>query len=126
MKDMIKGSKLAKFFVLITVVCLASTLFLVGCGGSGSSTDTSQKADWEVFLDDYEVFADKYADLMKKYKENPTDQSIVKEFQTLGEEALEWQNRAQSLDTKSMSADDQKKFAEEAQRIGKKITSAMS
>lgn len=68
--------------------------------GSGSSSDTGNEStsvstsgssgDCDEFLRDYEAFIVEYVKVLKKYKDNPTDMSIMSDYTRLMTKAAEW------------------------------------
>ena len=46
--------------------------------------------DCDTFLKNYEKFIDKYIVVLKKYKENPSDATIMTEYSELAAEAVRW------------------------------------
>jgi hypothetical protein len=51
-----------------------------------------QTADCEKFLRDYEAFVNSYIRLYKKYKANPSDVTIIEEYNDAARQALEMEN----------------------------------
>ena len=46
------------------------------------------------YLKDYDAFADQYVEVSKKYKANPEDPSLVKEYTDLAAKAMKWSEQA--------------------------------
>ena len=46
------------------------------------------------YLKDYQAFADQYVKVSKKYKENPEDPALVKEYTDLASKAAKWAEEA--------------------------------
>jgi hypothetical protein len=96
---------------------------------SGSSTSNSSEAeksdesnstsDCEEFLKGYEDFMDSYIAILKKYKNNPTDASILSEYTSVLSEASEWSSK-----TADCAADAE--FAAKFTEIQMKIANAAS
>lgn len=105
-----------KFLAIVLVLMLM--LSLAACGGETSTTDvntdtSSEQSDvtvetdvaeeasgdeeWRQFLADYEVWVDEYVALMEKYNDNPTDPTLITDYTTLAQEALEWSEKAESV-----------------------------
>lgn len=58
-----------------------------------SSEASSSSGDCDEFLADYEVFMVKYIDILKKYKNNPSDTSILSEYTSIMSEASQWSSK---------------------------------
>lgn len=54
----------------------------------------SNDGDCEAFLKGYEKFADDYVAIMKKYKENPSDASILQDYTRIMSDAADWSSQA--------------------------------
>jgi hypothetical protein len=50
-------------------------------------------AEWDEYLDDYEEYMDDYIELMKNMKDDPSDMSILTEYQSLMEKGQEWSTK---------------------------------
>lgn len=66
-------------------------------------TDTEA---WKQFLKDYEAWADSYVDFMKKYKDNPSDISLISEYGKLLAETAEWSEKAEEYEEALEEDDD--------------------
>jgi hypothetical protein len=87
---------------------------------NSESTDVSSSSgDCYEFLDNYEKFMDDYIAILKKYKNDPTDASILSEYTSILSEASEW-----STKTADCAADT--KFAAKFAAIQMKIANAAS
>jgi len=107
----IMGGKCMKtlFAILLSFIL---TLSLVGCNNSAGESniiknnseienvgkDTKENNEkWKNFLNDYENWVDEYVEFMKKYKENPTDLSLLKDYADLAKETLQWSDKAENI-----------------------------
>lgn len=86
---------------------------------SESNEVSSSSGDCDEFLDGYEKFMDDYIAILKKYKNDPTDASILSEYTSIMSEATEW-----STKTADCAADE--KFAAKFTAIQMKIANAAS
>ncbi len=103
-----------KFLALILFVILVCTLS--ACGGNSSDvslgetdvvvetqdteTDVSaetQTVAWEDFLDEYETWVDQYIVFMKKYKESPSDLSLLADYADMMTEMADWTEKSQQV-----------------------------
>lgn len=60
------------------------------------TTSTGTGSDCDQFLKDYEDFATRYIAIVKKYKENPTDPSLLKEYADLSTQLQDIEKNAQN------------------------------
>ena len=58
-----------------------------------NTVSETDEYDCDTFLKDYDKFVDKYISVLKKYKENPTDMTIMTEYSELAAEAAKWQGK---------------------------------
>ncbi|MCR9172902.1 MAG: hypothetical protein NXI10_10435 [bacterium] len=58
-----------------------------------SSDDSYSAEDWDEVLDDYEEYVDTYISIIKKQKADPTDMSILTEYQELVKQGTEWSKK---------------------------------
>jgi len=86
---------------------------------SESNEVSSSSGDCDEFLEGYEKFMDDYIAILKKYKNDPTDASILSEYTSMMSEATEW-----STKTADCAADP--KFAAKFVEIQTKIANAAS
>ncbi len=73
--------------------------------------------DCSAFLDEYEEFVDDYIDVLKKYKANPSDMSILSDYQEMAAKATEMQNDAKNCSSA--------KYANRVNKITQKLTKAL-
>jgi len=65
-----------------------------------SSDDTNNNSagesvsDCDQFIEDYDAFADSYIKMLKKYKDDPSDASILTEYTEVSQKAIEMQTEA--------------------------------
>jgi hypothetical protein len=84
-----------------------------------TSEEESPSDEWNEVLDGYEDYVDDYSAILKKQKADPTDMSIMTEYQALMQKGSEWSTkmsemsssfgpeqltRMQSIQSKLMSA----------------------
>jgi hypothetical protein len=89
---------------------------------SGSSEDnksSSSSGDCDEFLEGYEKFMVEYIAVLKKYKNNPTDASILSEYTSVMSKASEWSSKTSDCASDS-------KFASKFSEIQMKIANAAS
>lgn len=80
------------------------------------TSSVSYSGDCEQFIKDYEAFADSYIKLLKKYKENPTDETILTEYTEASQKAIALQTDASNCTDAS--------YANKLLEIGNKIAKA--
>ncbi len=86
---------------------------------SESGESSGDSGDCDEFLDGYESFMDDYISIMKKYKDDPSDASILSEYSSVMSEATEW-----SAKTADCAANPE--FASKFMAIQMKISKAAS
>lgn len=142
---MVKGKK--SLLTLVVIVCLASTMMLVGCSSEekadqkadtpaastenkdnasenkDNASDSKGKAEWEEFLDEYEVWADSYVAFVDKYLANPSDPTLLSDYTKMSSDVSQWSSRAADIQ-QSLTSEDSVKFLERANEITEKLTDA--
>lgn len=91
---------------------------------NNDSLDNSNDEAWRQFLKDYEAWVDKYVEFMKKYKQNPTDMTLLSEYSEFLKQTVEWSEKAEKYenDLKNASPKVLTEYLETLSRISKKIT----
>lgn len=79
---------------------------------------------WRQFLKDYEAWVDDYVEFMTKYKENPTDTSLISDYAQFVTQTAEWAEKAEKYKSNSdnISPEILSEYIETLSRITKKIT----
>jgi len=81
--------------------------------------DSSPSDEWNETLDDYEEYVDDYVSLIKKQKADPTDMSIMTEYQELMQKGTKW-----STKMSEMSSDFGPEQLSRMQKIQSKLSKA--
>ena len=89
---------------------------------SNISDLSDENAEWEEFLDDYEEWVDEYIVLVKKYKENPTDGSIVSDYTEMLSEINEWTEKADEIKLELEGTDEATDFSVRLLKIVGKLS----
>lgn len=63
----------------------------------GSTDETSSSDEWNEVLDDYEAYVDDYIAIIKKQKADPSDISIMTEYQGLMQKGTEWSTKMSEM-----------------------------
>ena len=63
----------------------------------GSTDETSSSDEWNEVLDDYEAYVDDYIAIIKKQKADPSDMSIMTEYQGLMQKGTEWSTKMSEM-----------------------------
>jgi predicted small lipoprotein YifL len=101
-------------------VSLASTITNPkGTESVETGQNNSSGTDCETFLNEYEKFVMAYIDVIKKYKENPTDNSILTDYSKMVAEANDWTGKIQDCQNDS-------KFAQKYMELTTRIATAAS
>lgn len=140
-----------KQILSISTVVLFALLSLTSCSDkNNANTTTSQEAvssnteitvsettsisnsintEWKTFLSEYEEWTDNYIELIKKYQENPTDTSLLTDYNEMAKQAIEWSEKAEKLtDTlkESLSTEDLKEYNNHLSKIVEKLNKAIN
>ena len=75
-------------------------------------------------MKDYEAWVDDYIEIIKKYKDNPTDMSILSDYTEMMSEAAEWTEKADEIELELEDTDEALEYTKEVLRIAGKITEA--
>lgn len=86
--------------------------------------NTNDETDWEEFLLNYETWVDDYIAIVKKYKDNPTDASILSDYTEMVAEIAEWAERADEIKLEIEDTSDALEYTKEVLRIAGKIAEA--
>ena len=121
-----------KICMVLIVVSLFGTM--VGCnvGEISKKTETSSStstnsSEWKQFLGDYEKWVDSYVEVMKKYKDNPTDTSILEDYTKMATEITEWTTKAEKVQLElENDSEATKEYLETLSRIVEKFSSVAS
>ena len=76
---------------------------------------------FKEMMDSYEAFFDEYIDFMKKYKENPSDLSLISEYTEYLSKYSDYMSKLSAVDTDSLSAADLAYYTEVNARITKEL-----
>ena len=78
---------------------------------------------WRQFLKDYEAWVDTYVEFMGKYKDNPTDMSLISDYSKFIQQTAEWAEEAEKYqsDLENASPEILGEYVETLGRITKKI-----
>ena len=116
-----------KVLALLLAVLMIVSLTACGAQSTEDKNDSSvngvvsnNNTGWKEFLKDYEEWVDDYIALTKKYKDNPTDTSILSEYTEMAAEVTEWAERADDLESE-LSAAEAAEYAEELAKIASKL-----
>ena len=89
---------------------------------SKSDTDSgSVSPSFKETMDSYETFFDSYIEFMNKYKENPSDLTLLSEYADYMSKYSDCMSKLSAIDTKNLSAADLAYYTEVHARILKKI-----
>lgn len=92
---------------------------------TATAASNSSTSDWRQFLKDYEEWVDSYVEFMKKYKNNPTDASLLTEYSKFMTDTTEWSKKAQKYqdELQNLSAEDLSEYMKSVTSILEKINS---
>ena len=76
------------------------------------------------FLDSYEAFMDEYVVFMGKYKENPSDTTLLLEYSKYLQKYSDFVAKAEAIDQKNLSKADLSYYLEVTSRVSQKLLNA--
>ncbi len=78
---------------------------------------------WRQFLKDYEAWVDTYVEFMEKYKDNPTDMSLISDYAKFVQQTAEWAEKAEKYqsDLENASPEILGEYVETLGRITKRM-----
>ena len=79
----------------------------------------------KAFLDSYERFVDEYVAFMRKYKQNPTDLSLLTEYADIMQKYSDFETAIDRYDSNSMSTADAAYYLEVTTRCTQKMLKIM-
>lgn len=87
------------------------------------SSDVENDVSWRQFLKDYETWVDTYVEFMEKYKDNPTDVSLISDYSKFVQQTAEWAEEAEKYqsDLENASPEILGEYVETLGRITKRI-----
>ncbi len=86
------------------------------------STDVSiSNTDWRQFLKEYEEWVDKYIVIVEKYKNNPTDMSILSDYMDMVSEMVEWSEKSDDITYELENTNDAIEYSKELLKIAEKL-----
>lgn len=132
----------------LSIILLFVIVFsIVGCGGERTDNDlasteisselevsnssketTSENSDveWKKFLKDYEKWVDEYISITKKYKDNPSDMTILSDYTSMMTELTEWYSKVDDMqkELENASSSELVEYSKELARIAAKLAEA--
>ena len=91
-----------------------------------SDVEETSSTDWESFLDEYEAWVDDYIEIVKKYKNNPTDMSILSDYSAMMTEMADWSTKADGVasELEDASPSELAKYSARLAKIAAKLAEA--
>ena len=88
--------------------------------------EETQPVAWEDFLDEYEAWVDQYIGFMQKYKENPSDLSLLGDYADMMTEMTDWAEKSQKVqdDLEKASPSEISKYSARLAQIATKLAKA--
>lgn len=101
-----------------------------GTSGESVSEETAGKeeknddAPWKKFLKEYEDWVDNYIAVLNKYKEDPTELSVLSDYSKMIADLADWTGRIEDVQDSIMDVDDAVEYSKEILRIAAKLADA--
>lgn len=91
-----------------------------------TASDTADNMDgWRQFLADYEAWANSYIEMIERYKEDPSNATILSEYTKMMQQAVEWAENAESYQSElEASPEALAEYCEMLARIMERIAEA--
>lgn len=89
--------------------------------GAVETTSSGIRPEFKEAMDTYEAFYDEYCELMKKYKENPTDWTILTKYLEMMSKIEEVDKAFEAWNSSDMSSEELKYYLDVSARIQKKL-----
>lgn len=88
--------------------------------------DAESNVEWKQFLNEYEEWVDKYIEITKKYKDNPSDMSILSDYTDMMSELTEWTTKTEDMEKEleNASPTELAEYSAELARIAAKLANA--
>lgn len=84
------------------------------------------RPEFKEAMDSYEAFYDEYCDLLKKYKENPTDTSLLSEYADMMQTLVDMDEKFKAWEDNDLNSEELKYYIEVSSRISKKLLDTAS
>ena len=88
---------------------------------ANNTTSSEIDADFKAAMDSYEKFFDEYVAIMKKYKENPTDLSILTDYATYMGQYADMIQKFEEWESKDLNTAEAAYYVDVQARITKKL-----
>lgn len=89
------------------------------------TTDKNDASEWKKFIKEYDEWVDDYIAIVKKYKDNPTDFSILADYTEMMSDLAEWSAKADKVsDELEDSPAAAMEYAAELAKIAAKLAKA--
>ena len=85
---------------------------------------TTDDAEWKQFLKDYEAWVDDYIEIVKKYKDNPSDTTILSDYTEMVSEMADWTEQADEIELELEDTSAAIEYSAELLRIAGKLAEA--
>ena len=87
-----------------------------------ATNTTGLRSDFKQAMDSYEAFMNEYINFMKKYKANPSDMTILKDYSNYMSKYADWVNKFDKWESEDLNTEELKYYIDVQTRINKKLT----
>lgn len=84
----------------------------------------SDDSEWKQFLKDYEAWVDDYIEIINKYKNNPSDMSLLSDYTKMVSKMADWSQRADEIELEIKDTSAAMEYSAELLRIAGKLAEA--
>lgn len=123
--------------IIVSLLCILLVASVTACMDNAGVNDletaqveeakveesSSESIKWKEFIADYNEWVDKYIALAKKFKESPTDFTILSDYTSMAKEISEWSTRSQEIQEEMTNASPKEiaEYSAELLKITKKL-----
>ncbi len=88
-----------------------------------TGAEEGEKVEWKEFLEEYEAWVDDYIEITKKYKNNPSDVTILSDYTSMMTEMADWTTKTEDMEKEleEASPDELIEYSAELVRIAAKL-----
>lgn len=83
--------------------------------------EPEETVEWRQFLQEYEAWVDDYISIVKKYKENPTDMTILTDYMEMLSDLTQWSQKADKIQGSILDTSEALEYSKEMLRIAGKL-----
>ena len=87
--------------------------------------EKAEEAEWRQFIQEYDEWVDDYIAILKKYKDNPTDMSILSDYTEMMNDLAKWAERADKIELELQDTEAALEYSAALLKIADKLAKAV-